>query len=421
MTVLASESQISPWDAYLARVGAALPFMGRLSRWSDTLRHTKRVLTVDVPILRDDGTIAHYTGWRVQHNTSRGPAKGGVRFRADATLDEVKALAAWMTIKNAVVDLPYGGGKGAVAVDPATLSLSELERLTRRYTAEIAPVISPDRDIPAPDMNTDGRIMAWMMDTYSQMHGRLETGVVTGKPVSLGGSLGRVSATGLGVTLSLRDVLAAQGESLEGKRFVLQGLGNVGLHAARHMIARGARLVAVQDESGTVINELGLDPDRLHIHKLGVGSLLQSGQGDDTSRDALWSVPADVAVPCALENQIDVEIARKIPVRWIVEGANGPTLPDADSILTERGITVVPDVVANSGGVIVSYFEWVQDSNSYFWSESEIAARLEQRMANAVAEILTEAKDSRITLREAAYVLACRRILSARDLRGLYP
>lgn len=282
-------------------------------------------------------------------------------------------------------------------------------------------MIGPDRDIPAPDMNTDGRIMAWMMDTYSQMHGRLETGVVTGKPVSLGGSLGRVSATGLGVTLSLRDVLAAQGESLEGKRFVLQGLGNVGLHAARHMIARGARLVAVQDESGTVINELGLDPDRLHIHKLGVGSLLQSGQGDDTSRDALWSVPADVAVPCALENQIDVEIARKIPVRWIVEGANGPTLPDADSILTERGITVVPDVVANSGGVIVSYFEWVQDSNSYFWSESEIAARLEQRMANAVAEILTEAKDSRITLREAAYVLACRRILSARDLRGLYP
>lgn len=331
------------------------------------------------------------------------------------------ALAAWMTIKNAVVDLPNGGGKGAVRVDPATLSAGELERLTRRYTAEIAPIIGPDRDVPAPDVNTNGRVMAWMMDTFSQMQGHLVTGVVTGKPIPIGGSQGRIQATGLGVAIAIREVLAREGESIAGKRVMLQGLGNVGISAARALVERGARIVAVQDEAGTVIGPAGLQPDALSSHKLRTGALAGSRLGDDAPRMAFWDVAADILVPAALENQIDSAIARRLTVRWIAEGANGPTLPEADSILADRGIGIVPDVLANAGGVIVSYLEWVQDTMSYFWPEAEILDRLDKQMTRAVEEVWSAATQHLLSLREAAYVLACRKVLAARDMRGLYP
>jgi glutamate dehydrogenase (NAD(P)+) len=354
---LHTTNDISPWLNFLKQVDNIEPYLGSLSRWSETLRRPKRILTVDVPIIREDGSIAHYEGWRVQHNTSRGPAKGGIRYHQDANVAEVMALAGWMTIKNAVVELPYGGGKGAVRVDPRTLTLWEVERLTRRYTSEIALLIGPDRDIPAPDVNTDAQTMAWMMDAYSMLRGKTTLGVVTGKPASLGGSLGRKEATGEGVYIAARETLKKLGKSLEGKRIAIQGFGNVGSNAAHFFALAGAKVIAVQDVDGTVFNEDGIDTDALAAYKSKYASILNSGLGEETDRDTFWDHKVDILIPAALENQIDVGIAKRITATLIVEGANGPTTPEADAILHDRGIIVVPDVLANAGGVIVSYFE----------------------------------------------------------------
>jgi len=412
----------SPWATYLDQVERVRPYLGPLEKWVETLRRPKRCLVVDVPIEMDDGSVAHFEGFRVQHNLSRGPGKGGVRYHPDVTLEEVMALAAWMTIKNAAVNLPYGGAKGGVRCDPARLSRKELERLTRRYTSEIGIVIGPQQDIPAPDVNTNAQVMAWMMDTYSMNVGATATGVVTGKPIALGGSLGRVKATGRGVWVIAREAARRMGLPLDGARVALQGLGNVGSAAAELFSASGgAKVIAVQDHTGTVHADRGLDVQALIAHVERHGGVAGFAGGEPIGTEEFWRVETEVLVPAALEGVITSERARTLKTRLILEGANGPTLPDADRVLNERGIVVVPDVIANAGGVTVSYFEWVQDFSSFFWTEEEINARLDKILIGAFSRIWAMADRHRIPLRTAAFAVACERVLAARELRGLYP
>ncbi|WP_310494473.1 Glu/Leu/Phe/Val dehydrogenase [Dechloromonas sp.] len=417
-----SKENIGPWHIYLQQVEqVALLLDKSLLPWVDTLRRPKRSLIVDVPIRLDNGQITHFEGYRVHHNTSRGPGKGGVRYHQDVTLSEVMALAGWMTIKNAVVNVPFGGAKGGIRVDPRQLSLAELEGLTRRYTSEISSMIGPDKDIPAPDMNTNAQVMAWMMDTYSMGEGRTVTGVVTGKPVSLGGSLGRQDATGRGVFVTAREAARKLGVSIDGARVIVQGFGNVGEASARMFAQAGARVVAVQDVSGTVYNGAGLDVLALKRYLADNKTLLGAPDCETITNDDFWSLPCEFLVPAALESQINRFNAEHIAARIIVEGANGPTTPEADAILAERGIVVVPDVLANAGGVTVSYFEWVQDFSSFFWTEDEINARLERIMAESFNAIWQMAEDRKMPLRSAAFVIGCSRVLEARATRGLYP
>ncbi|MFC5087638.1 Glu/Leu/Phe/Val family dehydrogenase [Microvirga arabica] len=406
---------------FLEQVTRVEPHLGPLARWAETLRRPRRILTVDVPIHMDNGQIMHFEGFRVHHNTSRGPAKGGIRFHPEATMAEVMALSAWMTIKTALVNVPFGGGKGAVRVDPSQLSMSELERLTRRYTAEISLILGPDRDIPAPDVNTNPQIMAWIMDTYSMTVGSLTTGVVTGKPVNLGGSLGRADATGQGVFIVASRTAQKLGMDIAGARVAVQGFGNVGGSAARFLHSAGARIVAVQDVGGTLYCEKGINPFALTQH-LKAGLSLTDFRGPGVlGRADFWDIESDILVPAALENQIDDVVARRLRTRIIVEGANGPTTPAGDDVLRERNIVVVPDVLANAGGVIVSYFEWVQDISALFWDEHEVSVRLRRLLEAAFEATWDTHLEKRIDLRRAAYVLACRRVLEARELRGLYP
>ncbi|MGQ9724013.1 MAG: Glu/Leu/Phe/Val family dehydrogenase [Tepidimonas sp.] len=414
-------NRLGPWGIFLQQVDRVTPYLGSLARWVETLKRPKRILVVDVPIHMDDGTIAHFEGYRVQHNTSRGPGKGGVRFHQDVTLSEVMALAAWMSIKNAAVNVPFGGAKGGVRVDPKQLSLGELERMTRRYTSEIGLIIGPTKDIPAPDVNTNERVMAWMMDTYSMNVGETVTGVVTGKPISLGGSLGRREATGRGVFTVGAEAARRIGLDIAGARLAVQGFGNVGGIAAKLFAEAGARVVAVQDHGGCVYREAGLDVPALLDHVKRHGGVAGFEGAEALDRDQFWDVPCDVLIPAALEQQITRENAHRVTARLIIEGANGPTTPDADDILRERGVLVVPDVVANAGGVIVSYFEWVQDFSSYFWSEEEINERLIRIMKGALNAVWQVAEDKGVSLRTATFIVACERILRARDLRGLYP
>ncbi|KAF1043681.1 Glu/Leu/Phe/Val family dehydrogenase [Xylophilus sp.] len=410
----------SAWGTYLSQVDRVIPYLGPLARWSETLKRPKRALIVDVPIELDDGTIAHYEGYRVQHNLSRGPGKGGVRYHPDVTLEEVMALSAWMTVKCAAVNLPYGGAKGGIRVDPCQLSRKELERLTRRYTSEIGIVIGPQQDIPAPDVNTNAEIMAWMMDTYSINSGATATGVVTGKPIHLGGSLGRVKATGRGVFVTGREAARRTGLDLRGARVAVQGFGNVGSVAAELFAEAGAVVVAVQDHTGTVFNGSGLDLAALVpiARKDGVAAF---AGGEHIAEEAFWDVEADILIPAALEGQVTAERARRITAKLVLEGANGPTVPEADDILAGRGVLVVPDVICNAGGVTVSYFEWVQDFSSYFWDEDEINVRLDRIMVNALNHIWDTADRHGIGLRTATFAVACERILAARQERGLYP
>jgi glutamate dehydrogenase (NAD(P)+) len=410
-----------PWATYLDQIERVRPHLGPLEKWIETLRRPKRCLVVDVPIEMDDGSVTHFEGFRVQHNLSRGPGKGGVRFHPDVTLEEVMALAAWMTIKNAAVNLPYGGAKGGVRCDPSRLSRKELERVTRRYTSEIGIVIGPHQDIPAPDVNTNAQVMAWMMDTYSVNIGATATGVVTGKPIALGGSLGRVKATGRGVFMVGRETARRLGEPIEGARVAVQGFGNVGSAAAELYAAHGAKVVAVQDASGAVLNTHGLDVRALSQHVTERGGVAGFAGADAIGAEEFWQVESDVLIPAALEGVLTAERARGLRTRIVLEGANGPTLPEADLILRDRGITVVPDVIANAGGVTVSYFEWVQDFSSFFWTEEEINARLDQILVGAFERIWTDAQDRAIPLRTAAFVVACERVLAAREQRGLYP
>ena len=412
---------LGPWGSYLEQINRVTPYLGSLSRWVETLKRPKRILIVDVPIELDNGTVAHFEGYRVQHNTSRGPGKGGVRFHQDVTLSEVMALSAWMSVKNAAVNLPFGGAKGGIRVDPRTLSRGELERMTRRYTSEIGIIIGPTRDIPAPDVNTNEQIMAWMMDTYSMNEGATATGVVTGKPVALGGSLGRKEATGRGVFTVAEEAARRIGLPLQGARVAVQGLGNVGGVAAKLFAQAGARVVAVQDHAGTIYREAGLDVPALLAHVSQHGSVLGFASAEVLTPEQFWQVPCDILVPAALEQQITMANAHQIQARLVIEGANGPTTPEADDILAERGILVVPDVVANAGGVTVSYFEWVQDFSSFFWSEDEINARLVRLMREAFAAVWQTAETHKVSLRTATFIIACTRMLQARELRGLYP
>jgi len=412
---------LGPWGIYLQQVDRVTPYLGSLARWVETLKRPKRILVVDVPIEMDDGRIAHFEGYRVQHNLSRGPGKGGVRFHQDVTLSEVMALSAWMSVKNAAVNVPYGGAKGGIRVDPRTLSKGELERLTRRYTSEIGLLIGPSKDIPAPDVNTNGQIMAWMMDTYSMNTGATATGVVTGKPIDLGGSLGRVEATGRGVFTVGVEAAKLTGLSVQGARVAVQGFGNVGGTAGKLFAEAGAKVVAVQDHTGTIHNANGLDVPALLEHVANTGGV--GGFAGAQAMDAkdFWGVECDILIPAALEGQITKDNAGQIKAKMVIEGANGPTTPEADDILTDKGVLVLPDVIANAGGVTVSYFEWVQDFSSFFWTEDEINARLVRIMQEAFAAVWAVAQEHKVTLRTATFIVACKRMLHAREMRGLYP
>lgn len=412
---------LGPWGIFLQQVDRVTPYLGDLARWVETLKRPKRMLIVDVPIHLDNGTVAHFEGYRVQHNTSRGPGKGGVRFHQDVTLSEVMALAAWMSIKNAAVNVPYGGAKGGIRVDPRQLSASELERVTRRYTSEIGLIIGPTKDIPAPDVNTNEQVMAWMMDTYSMNVGETATGVVTGKPVDLGGSLGRREATGRGVFTVGVEAARRLGLEINGATVAVQGFGNVGGVSARLFAEAGARIVAVQDHGGTVYRAAGLDVAALTAHVARHGSVAGFEHSETLAQDRFWDVPCDILIPAALEQQITAVNAGRLQARLVIEGANGPTTPEADDILNDRGVLVVPDVIANAGGVTVSYFEWVQDFSSFFWSEDEINDRLIRIMRGAFDAVWQIAAEHHVSLRTATFIVACRRILRARDLRGLYP
>jgi len=417
----ASENSTSAWSTYLQQIDRVAPYLGELGRWIDTLRHPKRALIVDIPLQMDDGTIRHFEGYRVQHNLSRGPGKGGVRYHPNVDLNEVMALSAWMTIKCAAVNLPYGGAKGGIRCDPFVLSEGELERLTRRYTSEIGIIIGPQKDIPAPDVGTNSKVMAWMMDTYSMNSGTTVTGVVTGKPVHLGGSLGREKATGRGVFITGREVARRAGIPVEGARVAVQGFGNVGSEAARLFSEAGAFVVAIQDHSATIANADGIDMAELSRWQQEHKQILGFPGAEKIDEAAFWRTEMDIFIPAALEGQITRERAERLSCKLVLEGANGPTYPEADDVLAERGIIVVPDVICNAGGVTVSYFEWVQDMASFFWSEDEINARMDKIMTDAMVHVWNKAKEKECSLRTAAYIVACERILMARKERGIYP
>ncbi|HVA34364.1 MAG TPA: Glu/Leu/Phe/Val dehydrogenase [Candidatus Baltobacteraceae bacterium] len=385
------------------------------------LRQPKRVLEVSVPARMDDGGFRIFTGYRVQHNMARGPGKGGIRFHPDVTLDEVKALAMWMTWKCALVNIPFGGAKGGVICDPKHMSMQELENVTRRFTSEISIIIGPEKDIPAPDVYTTPQIMAWIMDTFSMQHGYSIPGVVTGKPISIGGSLGRDKATARGCLYVVDEAMAVLDKPIEGARVAIQGFGNAGMYAAQLMSARGYKVVAVSDSQGGIANDDGLDARGLTAHKLETGSVVgyKGGQRVD-NRDVL-EYDCDVLVPAALEKVITRENAPRIKARVVAEAANGPTMPEADEILFDRGVMVLPDILANAGGVTVSYFEWVQDLQANFWEEDEINERLKRIMTRAFRETYEQAKRHGVSMRKGAYCVAVDRVAEATKLRGLYP
>ncbi len=383
------------------------------------LRAPKRSLEVAVPVVMDDGTTRVFQGFRVQHNTDRGPAKGGIRFAPGVDLDEVRALAMWMTWKCAVVSIPFGGAKGGVTVDPKTLSNGELERLTRRFTTEILPILGPEKDVPAPDMGTNAQTMAWMMDAYSQNVGYAVPGVVTGKPLSIGGSAGREEATGRGVAIVTREVARRIGLTLSGASVAIQGFGNVGRNAAL-ILARefGCRVVAVSDALGGWYDAKGLDVEELARRSAVGGALPLDFSAGRISNAELLELPCDVLIPAALENQISAQNAPRIRPKLLIEAANGPTSPDADPILRDNGVILVPDILANAGGVTVSYFEWVQGRDEYFWSADEVAARLEKIMVNATNEVATIAVREKVDFRLAAYIAGVGRVSEAMRARG---
>jgi len=385
------------------------------------LRVPKRELTVYFPVKMDDGSIRMFTGHRVQHNLARGPAKGGIRYHPDVTIDEVRALAMWMTWKCAVVNIPYGGAKGGVACNPKEMSERELERLTRRFTSEIIMLIGPESDIPAPDVNTNAQTMAWIMDTYSMTKGYSVPAVVTGKPVEIGGSLGRREATGRGVMFTTREALKYLGMSIEGTRVVVQGFGNVGAIGAELLQEMGCTVIAVSDSRGGIYNPKGLDVKDVIRHKAETGTVVGYPGTDTVTNKELLELDCEVLVPAALENTITEENADGIKARIIAEGANGPTTPEADDILFDKGIFVIPDILANAGGVTVSYFEWVQGLQNFFWSEDEVNRNLENIMIKAFQDVLAISQRREVSMRIAAYILAIDRVATATLLRGIYP
>lgn len=389
------------------------------------LRVPQRELSVNFPVKLDDGSTRVFSGYRVQHNLARGPAKGGIRYHPAVDIDEVRALAMWMTWKCALVNIPFGGAKGGVIVDPHLLSLGELERLTRRFATEISILMGPERDIPAPDVNTNPQVMAWIMDTISMHRGYTVPAVITGKPVNIGGSLGRMEATGRGVSLVVRDVARQMSMSLDGLRVVIQGFGNVGGTAALLLEQMGCRVVGIADATGGYYRRNGLNVRALHAYAARHPHRLLEGYADEgverLSGAELLELPCDVLIPAALDGQITDLNANRIRARVIVEGANGPTSPGADAILNERGITVAPDILANAGGVIVSYFEWVQGLQEFFWDETDVNQKLERIIVSAFEQVAHLAQERRLPLRTAAYLLAVRRVADATMTRGIYP
>jgi glutamate dehydrogenase (NAD(P)+) len=384
------------------------------------LTHAKRQIIVSCPVQMDTGEIQVFTGYRVQYNVTLGPAKGGIRYHPDVTLDEVTTLAAWMTWKCAVAQLPFGGGKGGVICDPTKMSKRELEALTRRYTAEIIDAIGPDKDVPAPDVNTNEQVMAWFSDTYSMHVGHTSTAVVTGKPVEMGGSLGRREATGRGAMIVAREAAKHLGFELKGSRVAVQGFGNVGSIGAQLMAEQGAKIVGVTDWKGGVQNDKGLDILALIEHVAKHKTVAGFAGGEPLAAADVFKLDVDILVPAALEKQITIDNVNDIKAKLIIEGANGPTTPEAHKILHERGVFVVPDILANAGGVTVSYFEWVQDRHGYFWTEKEVNERLEAKMCQAFNVVLETAQKYKVDMRAAAYIVAIGRVATVTRLRGMY-
>jgi glutamate dehydrogenase (NAD(P)+) len=413
-------NETNPWISAEKRFDEAAQRLGLDDGVQKVLRSPAMELTVHIPVVLDDGRVEVFTGYRVQHSIARGPAKGGIRYAPDVSLDEVRALASWMTWKCAVVNIPFGGAKGGVICDPAILSEGELERLTRRYTAEISDFIGPERDVPAPDMNTNEQTMAWIMDTYSMHKHQTVTAVVTGKPFNLGGSRGRREATGRGCMFVTLQALKRFGLSPADTRVIIQGFGNVGGMAANLMHQAGFKIIGIVEYDGAVVNRHGLDIPALMRHRQETGSILGFREAEDMDKDEAFLLPCDVLLPAARENVITSANAHAIQAKILCEGANGPTTSVADAILAEKGIFVIPDILANAGGVTVSYFEWVQDRQGYFWNENMVNERLEEIMVFSFNDVLTYAEKHGVNNRIAAYMLALDRVAFAIKQRGLY-
>ena len=414
------EQETNPWLAAETRFDEAAERLGLEDGMRKILRLPARELTVHIPVQLDDGRLEVFTGYRVQHSIARGPGKGGIRYAPDVTLDEVRALAAWMTWKCAVVNIPFGGAKGGVICDPSVLSDSELERITRRYTSEIIDIIGPEKDVPAPDVNTNERVMAWVMDTYSMHVRHTVTAVVTGKPMELGGSRGRPEATGRGCMMVALKALKKLGMFSSSTRVVIQGFGNVGGMAARLMARQGFRIVCVIEYDGAVYNANGLDIPKLLEHKRETGSITDFPEGENIDREQAMYLECDVLLPAARENVITSENAHKIRAKILCEGANGPTTAVADKILEEKNVFVIPDILANAGGVTVSYFEWVQDRQGFFWNEQLVIERLEEIMHASFDAVVSYAEKHGVNNRTAAYMVALDRVANAIKLRGIY-
>ena len=416
-----NKNKYNPYENMLAVLDEAASRLGLKEADYITLRYPEREMIVSIPVRMDNGEMKVFEGYRVQHNSARGPYKGGIRFHQNSDLDEVKALAAWMSFKCAIVNIPYGGAKGGIKGDPSKLSRDELIRLTRRYTTRILPIIGPDQDIPAPDVNTNGEVMGWIMDTYSMFKGHSVPGVVTGKPIEIGGSIGRTEATGRGVTIITRQCLEHLGMSYENSAYAIQGMGNVGGTAAQILYDKGCKIVAVSDYSGGVYNENGLDIPAIRTYLSDKTKALIDYVSDDVkhiSNDEVITCCCDVLIPAALENQITGENAAGVQAKVIIEAANGPTTVEADKILEEKGIVVVPDILANAGGVVVSYFEWVQNIQSMAWDLDEVNRTLKKIMNKAYDEVDAMSRDNKVTMRMGAYMVAINRICTAGKMRG---
>jgi glutamate dehydrogenase (NAD(P)+) len=411
----------NPFDLARQQLHKVADTFGIDDRLVNVLQECKKAVEVSIPTSLDNGSVRAFTGYRVTHNIARGPSKGGIRYHPDVTLDEVKSLAMWMTWKCALMGLPFGGAKGGVICDPKSMSRGELERMTRRFTSEIINEIGPEKDIPAPDVGTNAATMAWIFDTYSMNKGHSVLGVVTGKPLTIGGSLGREEATARGALFCLVSALRGQGKSMAGTRVAVQGFGNVGSFFAKFAAEEGATVVAVTDSSGGIYNANGIDVAAAFAHKRGGGSLSELSGGDEITNDELLLVDCDVLAPCALEQVITTDNADQVKAKLIVEGANGPVTPAADEILEQQGVLVLPDVLANAGGVVVSYFEWVQGLQEYFWKEAEVNARLNEIVTRAFDETWATMQERKTSMRLAAYGLAVQRVAEATITRGLYP
>ena len=410
----------NPFEAMMSRFDRAAELLDLEPGLYKVLRHAEKQITVSIPVMMDNGELEVFTGYRVLYNTSRGPGKGGIRFDLQVTLDEVKALAAWMAWKCAVVNAPFGGAKGGVVCDPTRMSAGELERLTRRYTAGIISTLGPDSDVPAPDVNTNERVMAWVMDTYSMHVGHTTTAVVTGKPIEMGGSQGRREATGRGVMLVTREALTHLGMKIQSATVAVQGFGNVGSVSAVLLAREGCRIVAISDRFGGLYNKNGVDVEACAAWYREHSSLVGYPHGDRITNDELLALEVDVLVPAALENVITTRNAGSIRAKVICEGANGPTTAGADTVLDEKGIFVIPDILANAGGVTVSYFEWVQDRGGYFWSEAVVIERLTEIMVKSFHDVLELSRQHKVNMRTAAYMLAISRVATVHRLRGVY-